>query len=91
MKNLLLENVEYETESTRFGTWRRFAYPTGASFAGFKSHATFLGLPLLHYPRGRCPETGRWIIAKGVLAVGRFLLFFIIASIPRPEKVDIIP
>jgi len=42
MKNLLLENVEYKIETTDFGVWRRFVYPTGAYFAEFKSHATFL-------------------------------------------------
>jgi hypothetical protein len=49
MKNLLLENVEYKIETTNFGMWRRFVYPTGAYFAEFKSHATLWGLPLLHY------------------------------------------
>ena len=71
MKNLLLENVEYKVETTRFGVWRRFLYPNNAYFAEFKSHATFLGLPLLHYTRGICPETGRRVIAKGVVGVGR--------------------
>ena len=71
MKNLLLENVEYKMEQTRFGVWRRFVYPNGLYFSEFKSHATFLGLPLLHYTRGKCPETGRRIIAKGIIAVGR--------------------
>lgn len=71
MKNLLLENVEYKVETTRFGVWRRFLYPDGAYFTEFKSHATFLGLPLLHYTRGICPETGRRVIAKGVVGVGR--------------------
>lgn len=71
MKNLLLENVGYRIETTNFGVWRRFVYPTGAYFAEFKSDATFWGLPLFHYTRGKCPETGRRIIAKGVIAVGR--------------------
>jgi hypothetical protein len=71
MKNLLLENVEYKIGTTNFGVWRRFVYPNGAYFAEFKSHATFWGLPLFHYTRGKCPETGRRIIAKGVIAVGR--------------------
>ena len=71
VKNLLLENVEYKIETTNFGVWRRFLYPDGAYFAEFKSNATFFGLPLLHYTRGKCPETGRRIIAKGVVAVGR--------------------
>lgn len=71
MKNLLPENVEYKVETTRFGVWRRFLYPNGAYFTEFKSHATFFGLPLLHYTRGICPETGRRVIAKGVVGVGR--------------------
>ena len=74
MRNLLLENVEYKIETTNFGVWRRFVYPTDASFAEFKSHATFWGLPLFHYTRGKSPETGRRIIAKGVVAVGRLAM-----------------
>jgi len=71
MENLLLERVEYQTETTHFGTWRRYLYPTGAYFAEFKSHSTFLGLPLVHYTRGICPETGKRIVAKGIIGVGR--------------------
>jgi hypothetical protein len=74
MKNLLLENVDYKIETTNFGVWRRFLYPHGAYFAEFKSHAAFLGLPLFHYTRGKCPETGKRVIAKGVLAVGRLAM-----------------
>ena len=71
MKNLLLENIEYKTEKTRWGVWRRFLYPTGAHFAEFKSHSRMLGLPLVHYARGINPETGKRIAAKGIIAVGR--------------------
>jgi len=71
MKNLLLEKVEYKIETTDLGVWRRFVYPNGTYFAEFKSHATFMGLPFFHYTRGKCPETGRRIIAKGVIAIGR--------------------
>lgn len=71
MKNLLLENVEYKTEKTRWGVWRRFVYPTGAHFAEFKSHGQLVGLPLIHYARGINPETGKRIVAKGIVAVGR--------------------
>jgi len=53
MKNLLLEKVEYKIETTNFGVWQRFVYPNGAYFAEFKSHATFMGLPLFHYTRGK--------------------------------------
>jgi hypothetical protein len=71
MKNILLENVEYQIDKTSFGVWRRYLYPTGAFFAEFKSHRTLLGLPLLHYTRGICPETGKCVKAKGIVAVGR--------------------
>lgn len=74
MKNLLLEKVEYKVDTSSFGVWRRFVYPTGGYFAEFKSHATFWGLPLLHYTHGICPETGRRVTAKGVVAVGRFAM-----------------
>ena len=74
MKNLLLEKVEYKVETTSFGVWRHFLYPNGAYFAEFKSHAIFFGLPLLHYTRGKCPETGKRVVAKGVIAVGRLAM-----------------
>jgi len=71
MKNMLFEKVEYKIEKTNFGTWRRFVYPTGEYFTEFTSHNTMFGLPVLHYTRGKCPDTGRRIVAKGVIAVGR--------------------
>ena len=74
MKNLLLEKVEYKIERTNFGVWHRFLYPNGACFAEFKSHAIFFRLPLLHYTRGKCPETGKRVVAKGVVAVGRLAM-----------------
>lgn len=70
-RNLLLEPVEYKIEETAFGRWRKFAYPTGELFEEFVSHSRFLGLPLIHYTRGRCPETGKRIVARGIVAVGR--------------------
>jgi len=76
-KNLLLEEVEYKIETTRFGAWRRFVYPSGAYFAEFKSHATLWGIPFLHYTRGICPETGRRVMAKGVVALGRLAMGFL--------------
>lgn len=71
MPNLLLNDVEYLVEETRLGVWRRYVYETGARFDEFRSHARFMGWPVIHYTRGKCPETGRRIVAKGVLAVGR--------------------
>jgi len=77
-RNLLLEDVQYQTEVTRLGTWRRFLYPHGALFEEFVSHGSLLGLPLLHYTRGICPETGKRVVAKGIVAIGR-LAFGVIA------------
>ena len=71
MKNMLLEEVEYKVEETPFGYWRRFVYPSGERFAEFISHRWVLGLPLVHYTCGKCPETGKRIVAKGIIAVGR--------------------
>ncbi|MFH1371642.1 MAG: hypothetical protein ABII09_10210 [Planctomycetota bacterium] len=71
MANTLLEKIEYKIEKTKLGTWRRYGYVTGLSFHEFKSDATFMGLPLIHYTYGRSPETGRRVVAKGVIAVGR--------------------
>ena len=72
MGNLLLEEVEYKIDQTNFGTWRRYVYTNGAGFSEFKSHATLFGLPLIHYTFGKNPETGRRIMAKGIIALGRF-------------------
>lgn len=71
MGNLLLEEIEYKIDETHFGVWRRYGYETGASYHEFKSHASWLGMPLVHYTYGRNPETGKRVIAKGVIAVGR--------------------
>jgi hypothetical protein len=71
MENVLLKKIEYQIQETSFGMWRRYLYPTGAFFAEFKSHRTLFGLPLLHYTRGICPETGTRLVAKGIVAVGR--------------------
>lgn len=69
--NILLEKVEYKIEETASGRWRKFLYPNGDLFEEFVSHGSFMGLPLLHFTWGRCPETGRRIVARGVIAVGR--------------------
>ena len=69
--NLLLEKAEYKIEKTPSGVWRRYLYPSGQSFAEYKSDRTWFGLPLLHYTNGKSPETGKRVVAKGVVAVGR--------------------
>lgn len=71
MENVLLEEIEYKVEETNFGVWRRFGYIDGTSFHEFRSHSSWMGLPLVHYTFGRNPETGRRVVAKGVIAVGR--------------------
>jgi hypothetical protein len=71
VKNVLLEKVEYQVTETSFGAWRRFLYPNGQLFEEFVSHTWVMGLPLVHFTRGKCPETGRRIVAKGVVAIGR--------------------
>jgi hypothetical protein len=71
MKNLLLEPVEYKFDETSSGVWRRFVYPNGELFEEFVSHTRLLGLPLFHFTRGKCPETGRRVVATGIIAVGR--------------------
>lgn len=66
-----MEKVEYKVERTYLGEWRRYVYETGARFAEFKSHDGILGLPFIHYTSGICPETGKRLVARGVIAVGR--------------------
>jgi hypothetical protein len=70
----MLEKIEYKVNETTHGTWRRYVYPSGAYFAEFRSHAQVFGMPFLHYTRGKCPETGKRIIAKGFIAVGRIAM-----------------
>jgi hypothetical protein len=71
MKNQLLEKIEYKVEETPRGVWRKFVYPSGEYFAEFRSNTTIFGMPLIHFTRGKCPETGKRIVAKGFIAVGR--------------------
>src|SRR5262249_17953720 len=72
MQNLLLEPVQYKVEETRRGVWRRFLYPDGQLFEEYRSHRRLFGLPLVHFTRGKCPETGKRVTARGIIAVGRF-------------------
>jgi hypothetical protein len=72
MKNLLLEPIEFKVEETERGVWRRFLYPDGQLFEEFTSHSQIFGLPFLHFTRGKSPETGKRVTARGFIAVGRF-------------------
>jgi hypothetical protein len=71
MENLLLRPVKYKHEQTARGARRSFMYPNGLLFTEYMSHARLFGLPLVHTTRGICPETGRRVVARGVVAVGR--------------------
>ena len=72
MQNRLLEKVEYQHIETSLGRWKRFMYSHGDIYEEFESHARYFDLPLFHYTRGYCPETGKRTLAKGIIAVGRF-------------------
>ena len=74
MQSMLFEPVEYKIDETVWGTWRSFLSPTGRSYREFASHMAILGLPMIHYTSGICPETGRRKVAKGVIAIGRFAM-----------------
>ena len=76
-ENLLLRQIDYQLTETSFGRWRRFMGADQKVFEEFVSHARILGLPLLHYTKGRCPETGKRITAKGIVAIGRFAIGFL--------------
>ena len=71
MNNRLLEEVEYRVVETGFGVWRSYGYESGRFYHEFTSHAQVAGLPLVHYTFGKNPETGRRVVARGVIAVGR--------------------
>ncbi len=74
MENQLLQKIEYEFVETQRGVWRRFLYPNGQLFEEFVSYARVGDLPLLHYTYGKCPETGKRIVARGVVAIGRLAM-----------------
>jgi hypothetical protein len=71
MENQLFQKIEYQIVETERGVWRRFLYPSGQLFEEFVSHRRVGDLPLLHYTYGKCPETGKRIVARGVVAIGR--------------------
>jgi len=70
-RNLITNDVQYVVQETDNGVWRRYLYPNGKRFAEFKTHLKWGGTPLVHYTSGICPETGKRVIAHGIVAVGR--------------------
>ncbi len=74
MANILLEKVDYHIEETPWGGVAPLPLSPAAYFAKFRSHRTLFGLPLLHFTRGICPETGKRVVARGMVAVGRLAL-----------------
>jgi hypothetical protein len=75
--NLLLTDIQYAVEETPRGTWRRYVYPNGKRFAEYTSRASWGGMPMVHYTWGICPETGKRVMANGVIAIGRWARGFI--------------
>jgi hypothetical protein len=71
MRNLLLEPIEYRIDETPRGVWRRYLYTSGELFEEFTSHRRLLGVPFLHFTRGKSPETGKRVVARGIIAIGR--------------------
>ncbi len=70
MRSLTIGPTESKVEETARGVWRRCSYPDGGRFVEFTSHRRLFGVPLLHFARGRNPETGRAAVARGIVAVG---------------------
>ncbi len=71
MSNLLNLAPDYQITRTASGFWRRYLYSNGALYSEYTSHSSFAGWPLVHIARGRSPETGRVITARGVIAIGQ--------------------
>lgn len=69
-QNRLLEPVEYRVTETPLGMWRRHRSTSDQLFEEFTSHAHLGGLPLLHFTRGKSPETGKRKTARGIVAIG---------------------
>lgn len=71
MPNLLNTKPDYVITQSYFGETRKYLYESGMLFKEFKSHLKIGSLPLIHTSIGICPETGKRIWAKGVIAIGR--------------------
>ena len=70
MGNLLNVAPDYQITRTANGVWRRYLFASGLLYTEYTSHATVAGWPLVHFVRGRSPETGVRGTARGIIAVG---------------------
>ena len=71
MTNLLNTPLDYQVTKTSFGTRKRFLYESGQLYSEYISFARVGSWPLVHMARGRSPETGRSVTARGFIAIGR--------------------
>jgi hypothetical protein len=60
-----------EVATTSMGVTRRHACTDGKVFLEFTSRARIFGIPLIHRTRGVDPQSGKRIVAKGIIAIGR--------------------
>ncbi|HBG27545.1 MAG: hypothetical protein A2Y10_15565 [Planctomycetes bacterium GWF2_41_51] len=71
MANLLNVKPDYVITQSGWGETRKYLYESGMLFKEFTSKMKIGNCPLLHFTMGICPETGKRIWAKGIIAVGR--------------------
>jgi hypothetical protein len=71
MGNLLNIQPDYVITNSYWGQTRKYLYESGMLFKEFKSKMKIGSCPLVHISIGVCPETGKRIWAKGVIAIGR--------------------
>jgi len=71
MGNLLNKQPDYVITQSCWGETRKYLYESGMLFKDFKSKMKIGSFPLVHITAGICPETGKRLWAKGVIAIGR--------------------
>jgi len=71
MANLLNIKPDYVVTQSGWGQSRKYLYESGMLFKEFTSKMKIGNCPLVHFTMGICPETGKRIWAKGIIAVGR--------------------
>jgi hypothetical protein len=71
MGNLLNKQPDYVITQSCWGQTRKYLYESGMLFKDFESKFKIGSFPLVHITMGVCPETGRRLWARGVIAIGR--------------------